>query len=255
MTIQINKNNEIYVRNGLIKRVITIDELKDLAKRFIQNPDNDSRLPVIEDYDIEGYGTVQTTVKHVLSLQYDRSSSAGVWSDVRYELQKAYNELRDELCVSRFGKDYDQCTDSEQQFARAMYAMKISEAQPKSYDGQGNLIIKKISSAAIHPDMAKNNKVIKDLRIRVDGNPAWLNVSTVLFDNKNGNDSFKSETEPKKMRLEDLDKYIDEAIADGLKIRYARLSIQPDVWMGDVSDLKETIRHRLLLNVVQESYQ
>ena len=70
MTIQINKNNEIYVNNGLIKRVITIDELKDLAKQFIQNPDNDTRLPVIEDYDIEGYGTVQTTVKHVFSLQY-----------------------------------------------------------------------------------------------------------------------------------------------------------------------------------------
>ncbi|MBO7112475.1 MAG: hypothetical protein J6V75_00800, partial [Bacteroidaceae bacterium] len=114
MTIQINKNNEIYVNNGLIKRVITIDELKDLAKQFIQNPDNDTRLPVIEDYDIEGYGIVKTTVKHVFSLQYDRSSSAGVWSDVRYELQKAYNELRDELCVSRFGKDYDQCSDSQQ---------------------------------------------------------------------------------------------------------------------------------------------
>ena len=52
MIIQINKNNEIYVRNGLIKRVITIDELKDLAKQFIQNPDNDTRLPVIEDYEI-----------------------------------------------------------------------------------------------------------------------------------------------------------------------------------------------------------
>ena len=255
MSILINKNDEIYVENGVLARVVTVDEIKDLAKQFIKNPDNDSRLPQIEDYDIEGYGRVKTTLKHVFSLQYDRSSSAGVWSDVRYELQKAYNEIRDELCLSKFGKLYDQCTDSEQQFARAMYAMKISEAQPKSYDGQGNLIIKKISSAAIHPDMAKNNKVIKDLRIRVDGNPAWLNVSTVLFDNKNGNDSFKSETEPKKMRLEDLDKYIDDAIADGMKIRYARLSIQPDVWMGDVSDLKETIRHRMLLNVVQESYQ
>ena len=255
MSILINKNDEIYVKNGVLARTVTIDEIKDLAKQFIKNPDNDSRLPEIEDYEIEGYGRVKTTVKHVFSVQYDRSSSAGVWSDVRYELQKAYNEIRDELCLSKFGKIYDQCTDSEQLFARAMYAMKISEAQPKSYDGQGNLIIKKISSAAIHPDMAKNNKVIKDLRIRVDGNPAWLDVSTVLFDNKNGNDSFKSETEPKKMRLEDLDKYIDEAIADGLKIRYARLSIQPDVWMGDVSDLKETIRHRLLLNVVQESYQ
>ena len=255
MTIQINKNNEIYVRNGLIKRVITIDELKDLAKRFIQNPDNDSRLPVIEDYDIDGYGTVQTTVKHVLSLQYDRSSSAGVWSDVKYELYKAYNELRDELCVSKFGKNYDQCTDSQQKFARAMYQMKISEAQPRSYDGEGNLIQTQVRSAAANPELAKTNKVNKDLRIRVKGNPAWLYVSTVLFDNENGQDYLKSETTPKQIRVEGLNDYIDQAISDGMKIRKVRLSMQPDVPMGPIFDLKETLRYRMLLNLVMESYK
>lgn len=255
MTIQINKNNEIYVRNGLIKRVITIDELKDLAKRFIQNPDNDSRLPVIEDYDIEGYGTVQTTVKHVLSLQYDRSSSAGVWSDVKYELYKAYNELRDELCLNKFGKNYDQCTDSQQKFARGMYQMKISEAQPKSYDGEGNLIQTQVRSAAANPEQAKTNKVNKDLRIRVKGNPAWLYVSTVLFDNENGQDHLKSETTPKQIRVEGLNDYIDQAISDGMKIRKVRLSVQPDVPMGPIIDLKETIRYRMLLNLVMESYK
>lgn len=254
MTIQINKNNEIYVRNGLIKRVITVDELKDLAKRFIQNPDNDTRLPVIEDFEIEGYRTVQTTVKHVFSLQYDRSSSAGVWSDVRYELYKAYNELRDELCVSKFGKHYDQCTDSQQKFARAMYANKISEAQPRSYDGEGNLIQTQVRSAAANPELAKTNKVNKDLRIRVKGNPAWLYVSTVLFDNENGQDHLKSETTPKQIRVEGLNDYIDQAISDGMKIRKVRLSMQPDVPMGPIIDLKETIRYRMLLNVVMESY-
>ena len=255
MTIQINKNNEIYVNNGLIKRVITIDELKDLAKRFIQNPDNDSRLPVIEDYDIDGYGTVQTTVKHVLSLQYDRSSSAGVWSDVRYELQKAYNELRDELCVSRFGKDYDQCTDSQQQFARGMYQMKISEAQPKVYGGaQGELIKKEVKSAAGNY-VVKDDKVNKDLRIRVANSPVRLYVSTVMFDNENGQDRFRSETTPKQIRVEELDDYIDQAISDGMKIRKVRLSMQPDVPMGPIFDLKETLRYRMLLNLVMESYK
>ena len=254
MTIQINKLNEIYVRNGLVNRVIKIDELKDLAKQFIQNPDNDSRLPIIEDYDIDGYGTVMTTVKHVFSLQYDRSSSAGVCSDVRYELQKAYNELRDELCVSRFGKDYDQCSDSQQQFARAMYAIKISEAQPKSYDGEGNLITKEVRSAAGNY-MVKDEKVNKDLRIRVTNNPpVKLYVSTVLFDNENGQDQFKSETTPIQISLEDLDDYIDQAISDGMKIRKVRLAIQPDVPMGPISDLKETLRNRMLLSIVQESY-
>lgn len=255
MIIQINKNNEIYVRNGLIKRVITIDELKDLAKQFIKNPDNDTRLPVIEDYEIEGYGTVQTTVKHIFSLEYDRATSSAVWSDVKYELYKAYNELRDELCMSKFGKQYDQCTDSQQKFARAMYAMKISEAQPKSYDGEGNLIKKEVRSAAANPELAKTNKVNKDLRIRVYDNPARLSVSLALFDNDNGQDVFKRETSYKNIRIEDLDDYIDKAISDGMKIRYVRLEIHPDVPMGPIIDLKETIRYRMLLNIVQEGYR
>ena len=255
MTILINKNNEIYVNNGLIKRVITIDELKDLAKQFIQNPDNDSRLPVIEDYDIDGYGTVQTTVKHVLSLQYDRSSSAGVWSDVRYELMKAYNELRDEVCIGKFGKDYDQCTDSQQQFARGMYQMKISEAQPKVYGGaQGELIKKEVKSAAGNY-VVKDDKVNKDLRIRVANSPVRLYVSTVMFDNENGQDRFRSETTPKQIRVEGLNDYIDQAISDGMKIRKVRLSVQPDVPMGPIIDMKETIRYRMLLNLVMESYK
>ena len=256
MTIQINKNNEIYVRNGLVKRVIKIDELKDLAKQFIKNPDNDSRLPIIEDYNIEGYGTVKTTVKHVFSLQYDRSSSAGVWSDVRYELQKAYNELRDEVCVSKFGKVYDQCSDSEQQFARAMYANKISEAQPKVYGGaQGELIKKEVKSSAGNY-VVKDDKVNKDLRIRVTNNPpVMLYVSTVMFDNENGQDQFKSETTPKQIRLEELDDYIDQTISDGMRIRKVRFAIHPDVPMGLVFDLKETVRHRMLLNIVLENYQ
>ena len=255
MTIQINKNNEIYVKNGLLARTVTIDELKDLAKQFIQNPDNDSRLPLIEDYDINGYGTVKTTVKHIFSLQYDRSSSAGVWSDVRYELYKAYNELRDEVCVSKFGKHYDQCSDSQQLFARGMYAMKISEAQPKSYDGEGNLILTQVRSAAANPELAKTNKVNKDLRIRVINNPpVRLYVSTLIFDNENGQDQFKSETDPIQISLENLDDYIDQAISDGMKIRKVRLAIRPDVPMGPISDLKETLRNRMLLNIVQESY-
>ena len=255
MTIQINRNNEIYVKSGIMARIVTVDELKDLARQFIQNPDNDSRLPVIEDYEIEGYGTVQTTVKHVFSLDYDRGASSAVLNDVRYELQKAYNELRDELCLSRFGKNYDQCSDGQQQFARGMYANKISEAYPRSYDAEGNLIQTQVRSAAANPEQAKSNKVNKDLRIRVKGDPAWLYVSTVLFDNENGQDRFRSETTPIQISLEGLDDYIDQAISDGMKIRKVRLSMHPDVPMGPIIDLKETIRNRMLLNLVMESYK
>ncbi len=254
MSILINKLNEIYVKNGIIDRTVTIDEIKDLAKQFIKNPDNDPKLPEIVDFDMEGYGNVQTTVQHIFSLQYDRATSAAVWCDVRYELQKAYNEVRDELCIGKYGKDYDNCSDSEQSFARGMYPMKISEAQPKSYDAEGNRIETEVRSAAISLQQAETNTVNKDLRIMVYENPAWLSVSTVLFDNENGQDVFKRETGHKRIRLEDLNDYIDQAISDGMKIRYVRLEINSDVLMGVISDLKETIRHRMLLNVIQEGY-
>jgi hypothetical protein len=136
-----------------------------------------------------------------------------------------------------------------------MYQMKISEAQPKSYDGEGNLIQTQVRSAAANPELAKTNKVNKDLRIRVKGAPAWLYVSTVLFDNENGQDRFRSETTPKQISVEGLNDYIDQAISDGMKIRKVRLSMQPDVPMGPIIDLKETLRYRMLLNLVMESYK
>ena len=250
LTVQINWLNEIRVKSGIMERTATVDELKDIARQFIQNPDNDPRLPVIKDYDIEGYGTVKTTVTHVFSLQHDRGTSSSVYQDVRYELQKAYNELRNELCVSKFGKEYDQCTDSQQTFARAFYPMKISEAQPRSYNRNGNLNQVQVRSAAANPEQA--DKVNKDLRIRIKGNPASLYVSTALFDIENGQDRLKSETTPKQISLEDLDNYIDQAISDGTRIRKVRFAIQPDVPMGIVTDIKETVRNRMLLNVVFE---
>ena len=79
MTVQVNKFNEIHVKNGIMNRVIDISELKDIAKEFIANPDDNPNLPVKEDYDIEGYGTVQTTIKHVIALQTDRDTNYEVY--------------------------------------------------------------------------------------------------------------------------------------------------------------------------------
>ncbi len=134
MTVQVNKNNEIHVKNGVVNRTIEISELKDLAKEFIANPDNDDKLPVKEDYDIEGYGVVVTTVKHVISLQTDRTTNYEVYFQVQHELSKAYSELRDDWAKKTFGKPYAQCDDkTEQPIVRGMYSNKISEAEPKQY--------------------------------------------------------------------------------------------------------------------------
>lgn len=134
MTVQVNKNNEIYVKNGVINRVIEISELKDIAKEFIANPDDNPNLPVIEPFEIEGYGTVNTTIKHVISLQTDRTTNYEIYFQVQHELSKAYSELRDAWARKNFGKHYNDCDEkTEQPVVRGVYSNKISEAEPKQY--------------------------------------------------------------------------------------------------------------------------
>ena len=134
MTVQVNKFNEIYVKNGVINRQIEVSELKDIAKEFIANPDDNPNLPVIEPFEIEGYGTVNTTIKHVISLQTDRTTNYEIYFQVQHELSKAYSELRDAWARKTFGKKYVDCDEkTEQPIVRGVYSNKISEAEPKQY--------------------------------------------------------------------------------------------------------------------------
>lgn len=129
MTVLVNRNNEILCRG----EVIDVSELKDRAKEFIANPADLSNLPAKEEYEIKGFGTVVTTVKHVISLQTDRDTNYDIYFKVQNELSKAYNELRNEWCKSTFGRQWIDCSEDEQTYAKGMYPSKISEAEPKQY--------------------------------------------------------------------------------------------------------------------------
>ena len=263
MKIMVNKKNEIYVKNGLINRKVDIGELKGLAKQFIQNPDNDSRLPELEDFEIigkDGDYTVKTTVKHVFSVDYDRSALAGTVNDIKYELHKAYDEVRNELCLKEFGKDYDHCSDDQQLYARGMYAAKIAEPLPIKYvyDSEGKMVEEgfvKGTSIAANPELAKTNKVNKDLRVKVTGNPVQYFVSAVYFEKEDGQERLLRETTPQKITLEEFNDYMNQAISDGEKFRQARFAVHPNVPIGSVVDIKDIIRRRMLLNYVEEGFK
>ncbi len=134
MTVLVNQNNEIHVKNGVVNRVIDISELKDIAKEFIANPEDNINLPIKEDFEIPDYGTVVTTVRHVISLQTDRTTGYEIYFKVQHELSKAYSELRDAWAKKTFGKPYKECDEkTEQPIVRGMYSSKISEAEPKQF--------------------------------------------------------------------------------------------------------------------------
>lgn len=129
MTVLVNRNNEILCRG----EVIDVKELKDIAKEFIANPEDKADLPAKEEYEIKGFGTVVTTVKHVISLQTDRDTDYDIYFKVQNELTRAYNELREEWCMAQLKKQWYDCTEDEQSYAKGMYPSKISEAEPKQY--------------------------------------------------------------------------------------------------------------------------
>ena len=115
--------------------IIEINLLRDRAKEFIQNPNDLSTLPEKSAVEIDLLGQCYITKNHVISVQTDRGTPYNVYFQVQNELVAAYNELRDELSKSKFGRPYDALNNEQQVAIRAYYPQKISEAEPKNYGG------------------------------------------------------------------------------------------------------------------------
>jgi len=84
---------------------------------------------------IDLLGTCYVTDKHVISVQTDRGTPYNIYFQVQNELVAAYNELRDDLAIAKFGHPYARCSEDEQVAVRTYYPQKISEAEPKNYGG------------------------------------------------------------------------------------------------------------------------
>ena len=82
---------------------IKIDQLRERAKEFIANPNNDETMPEKGNRKWNS-SSVQITEKHVISLRCDRGSSYKAYIAVQNELVAAYNELRNELAQEKWGK-------------------------------------------------------------------------------------------------------------------------------------------------------
>ena len=130
--VLVNKENQLLVAGKLMN----IKDLKDAAKNFIANPNNDPDLPSKTEEDIPYFGKVMVTKNHVISLQTDRGTSYGMYIAVQNELVKAYDELRDEKAMERFGKKFKDLDQSKQNAIEEIYPLKISEAEPKNVGGK-----------------------------------------------------------------------------------------------------------------------
>lgn len=132
LNIRINKDNYLLIGDDYC----TVQDVKERAKEFIANKDNNPNLPELKPHKVKNLGkTMMVTENHVISVQTDRGTDYGVYFQVQDALVAAYNELRDEFAKEEFGHKYENCTDQEKEAVRDVYPQKISEAEPKSYGG------------------------------------------------------------------------------------------------------------------------
>jgi biopolymer transport protein ExbD len=108
-----------------------LSTLKEDTKTFFLNPNNDPDLPEKKLERVELLGDVYIS-KGVVSLKNDRGTSYEMYIKVQNELTKAFQELRDELSVEKFGVRYDKLVDPVKQEAiQTVIPMAISEAEPE----------------------------------------------------------------------------------------------------------------------------
>ena len=115
--IFINAHDQILVEKSRMK----ISNLKTNAKRFIDNNGLDWQLS-------------DSPEKAIISLKCHKNTEYKTYIKVQNELAAAYNELRNEASLNKFGKGYSKLNKEQQKEIKKMYPQKISEAEPSRSD-------------------------------------------------------------------------------------------------------------------------
>ncbi|MDR3260491.1 MAG: biopolymer transporter ExbD [Tannerella sp.] len=129
LVVLVNLNNQIACGG----EYIDIKQLREKAKEFIANRNNEENLPEKVEEDVPFFGRMMICKPHVISLRNDRGTQYQAYIDVQNELAAAYNELRDETSKAKWGKTFAELNEDQQKAVQMIYPQKISEAEPKNY--------------------------------------------------------------------------------------------------------------------------
>lgn len=114
--------------------MIDIRNLKDKAKEFILNVNDDENMPEKEDKEIDmpdGSKWVYKTSKGVISLQTTRDTNYETYIQVQNELTRVFSEIREDVSMQKFNKHFDELDEEERKVITTAVQQKISEAEPR----------------------------------------------------------------------------------------------------------------------------
>jgi biopolymer transport protein ExbD len=126
LVVLINRDDKLMVEG----KETDLRHLREIAMEFIVNPLNLNNLPELVEIQVNYFGKVRVTKKHVISLRSDRGTSYKMYIAVQNELVAAYNELREELAQKKWQTTFSSLTNDQKKAITTIYPMKISEAEP-----------------------------------------------------------------------------------------------------------------------------
>lgn len=121
------------------RQPVHISQLKDKIIEFVLNPTNDENLPDRKETEIEmpdGGTWVFPVSEGIVSLTNDRGTSYDMYIQVQNELTRAFNEVRDQVAIQKFGKKFMELQEDERNAVAKAVPQKISEAEPRNVGGK-----------------------------------------------------------------------------------------------------------------------
>nr|WP_290015543.1 biopolymer transporter ExbD [uncultured Alistipes sp.] len=133
--VLINGSGQIMAGQPGKQEFIELRQLKEKTKEFILNPLSTEDLPEKEEKEFDlpdGSKWVYPVSMGVVSLQTTRDTGYQPYIMVQNELARAFNEIRDEVAIRKFGDKFDSLTPEQRDIITKAVPLKISEAEPRT---------------------------------------------------------------------------------------------------------------------------
>ncbi len=117
------------------QEIIPLQQLKEKTKEFVLNTYDDENLPEKVNKEIElpdGSKWTYPVSEGVVSLQTTRDTDYRSYIMVQNELTRAFNEVRDEVAMSKFGNKFMDLSEDERKAISTAVPLKVSEAEPRN---------------------------------------------------------------------------------------------------------------------------
>ena len=124
LKVTVDANDQLFVNENPL---YDIRELKNVVKKFISNTDNNPTMSVVKLKHIEEFGTEEPVSGGIVFLQCDRNTSYKTYIATQDQLMAAFEELRQEYALAKFGKNFDKLTKLQRKGVQKVIPLSISE--------------------------------------------------------------------------------------------------------------------------------